>query len=544
MQDIKTPLPVGMVIRGRYVVEGLLGKGSSGNVYLVKDQRVKNVQANLFTLKEEFATNKAERYHLFREGILLRQLQHRALPRVYDVFKDDKRERVYLLMEYIEGQDLETLRQQQPEQRFSWLETMSIMAPIIDAVGYLHRQQLPIIHGNIKPASIIEPKAEFRFILVDYSIVKEYDSAYTPVHSRSLNYRAPEQYNRSGETQIDIYGLGSTFYTLVTGVMPADGLSRLTLLENQGVDPLKAVNELIPAIPASIANAIYRAMSMHVHNRFSSVEQFREALWEIGNVSSVDQLPSMSSRKPSAGLLQSAIPRPVATQDTPVSAPKQQRASRSQQLSAFLPIADKQVVKKLVSPIVRNRLYTPRSWKPGVLLLIVLALLISLGLSTGFWVHGVSHPATSSTLPTSRVISPPARSTSTISRSGTYPTLVKIYNGTIYDLAVNISTSMSLSNIQQNQGKISGYFTVGSKLKGSGPFSGTIDTAKHLQFIVTDAAGHTQLFFEGVMQSATSLSGDYYRCNQTQGLQCRQIPGDYGIWSVVVTTSKSSSIIV
>lgn len=70
--------------------------------------------------------------------------------------------------------------------------------------------------------------------------------------------------------------------------------------------------------------------------------------------------------------------------------------------------------------------------------------------------------------------------------------------------------------------------------KGSGPFSGTIDTAKHLQFTVTDAAGHATFFFEGAMQSATSLSGDYYQClpGPPQRGQCSKAPGSYGIWNV------------
>jgi len=119
--------------------------------------------------------------------------------------------------------------------------------------------------------------------------------------------------------------------------------------------------------------------------------------------------------------------------------------------------------------------------------------------------------------------------------STVHPTIAGTYDGTIEDLSVNVSTTMSLTGVQQSQGTISGYLTLGAKLRGSGPFSGTIDAEQHFRFIVTDSAGHALLFFEGAMQSATSLSGDYYQCSQAQGDSCsRATGGGYGIWNAVM----------
>ena len=110
------------------------------------------------------------------------------------------------------------------------------------------------------------------------------------------------------------------------------------------------------------------------------------------------------------------------------------------------------------------------------------------------------------------------------------------YNGTIDDLSSNVSTSLSLTGVRQSQGKITGYLVLGSRLQGSGPFSGTIDTAKHLQLTVTDSTEHAKFFFEGAMQSAISLSGDYYQCspNPTQNSHCSRASGGYGVWSLVL----------
>ncbi len=131
MQEVQTTLPVGTRLRDRYIVEGLLGKGGFGAVYLVGDQRVKR---NLYALKEMIDSSKQERARFTFEGEVLKRLDHPSLPHVYRVFEDAKNNRAYLLMDYIEGPNLETLRQQQPEKCFPLPRVMSIMAPIFDAV--------------------------------------------------------------------------------------------------------------------------------------------------------------------------------------------------------------------------------------------------------------------------------------------------------------------------------------------------------------------------------------------------------------------------
>src|SRR6266487_2202267 len=113
-------LPVGIAIRGQYVIEGLLGWSISGVTYLVRDQRARDASSSPFVLKEVDEPNKQARRRIASAGKFLRRLHHPGLPRVHRVFNDDKNKRVYLLMDYIAGQDLETLRQQQHEKLFSW----------------------------------------------------------------------------------------------------------------------------------------------------------------------------------------------------------------------------------------------------------------------------------------------------------------------------------------------------------------------------------------------------------------------------------------
>jgi serine/threonine protein kinase len=279
MQE-QTTLRVGIAIRGQYVIENLLGRSSYGATHLVRDQHARDASSSLFVLKEVDEANKQARHRLASAGKFLRRLHHPGLPRAHRVLNDDKNHRVYLLMDYIAGQDLETLRQQQHENLFSWTEVMHIMAPIFAAVTYLHRQQPPIIHGDIKLANIIKPKPGSGVVLVDFGMMKAGDPGFITAADRYC-YRSPEQYKGSIDVQTDIYALGATFYTLVTGKIPPDAHSRLTQVGNEAMDPLEPANSVVPAIPMNIGKAIEHAMSLNAQHRFSSVEQFWEALWLI-----------------------------------------------------------------------------------------------------------------------------------------------------------------------------------------------------------------------------------------------------------------------
>jgi len=214
MRELQTKFPKGKVVRQRYIVEELLGTGGFGAVYRVRDRRVKT---NLFALKELIEPNKYERESFGFECELLRRLDHPALPRVYRGFEDEKNNRLYMLMDYVDGINLEKLRQRQPEKRFALPQVLKMMAPIIAATAYLHAQNPPIIHRDIKPANIIVPTVGDGSVLVDFGIAKVYEleSTTAAVRHCSPGYGAPEHYAQGTNTRTDIYSLAATLYDLV-----------------------------------------------------------------------------------------------------------------------------------------------------------------------------------------------------------------------------------------------------------------------------------------------------------------------------------------
>ncbi len=311
MQDIQMTLPIGTILRDRYVVEEL---------YLVRDLRVRQ---NLFALKELIDSSKLEREHFTFEGEILKRADHPALPRIYRVFDDEKSGRAYILMDYIEGSNLEKLRQQQPEKHFSLSQVLFLIAPIIDAVSYLHQQHPPIVHRDIKPSNIIVPKTGDGTVLVDFGIAKEYDpdSTTTAIRRASPGYGAPEQYTRGTNTRTDIYGLGATIYALLTGLIPADAFHRMAQMGSTGVDPLEPVNRLVPSIPQPVSDAISWALAMRSEDRFSTVEEFWQAL---------NAFPSstfLADRRQVTPVIVSPAPAPapVSARDTTYSAFQQEQ---------------------------------------------------------------------------------------------------------------------------------------------------------------------------------------------------------------------------
>lgn len=493
-------LPIGATIQHpdgeRYIIENLLGKGGFGAVYLVRDR---HVNERPFALKEVIDPNERDRERFIFEAEVLKRLDHRALPHVYKVFEYEKLKRVYMLMDYIEGQNLDILLGEQPEKRFTLPLVLAAMKPIVDALIYLHSQNPPIIHRDIKPSNIIVSTRGGEAVLVDFGLAKEYleDNTTTIIRHGSPGYAAPEQYGKGTNPRTDIYGLGATLYTLLTGTIPIDAIARVT--GSKGIDPLVPVHLVVPSVSWACAMAIEKAMSISSDDRFNSVEDF----WrELNKHTPKEQMVT-------------PLPKTVA--------PSTHEVFPEQQLTR-LPSS---------TPALQNNTKPPRSRKnaflfivlAAMLTIVVGAVLLSFALrhnDTVSTAQGVTPThALSTSLPTNTPApTPPVKITTGVSK---YPDIRPSYAGTVLDLLNNEKTSLYLTQIHQTNGNIMGYF---KGLGLAGPFTGSVTRTGHLQFTVAVQGGSSFLSFDGDIKIGGDLTGTFEALNQQ-----RQFTGESGPWN-------------
>ena len=530
---MKTNVLKGKVVHERYIIEELLGQGGFGAVYRVRDRRVKG---NIFALKEVVNPNSGQQENFLFEGEILRRLDHPALPRVYRVFEDGKNNCVYMLMDYVEGPNLERLRLQQPGKRFSLSQALKIMAPIIEAVNYLHAQQPPIIHRDIKPANVIVSPLGEEAMLVDFGIAKEYDQDSTTAVIRlcSPGYGAPEQYIHGTSMQTDIYGLGATFYALLTGEVPIDALYRITSLSAQKSDPLVSANQLAPSIPIAVADVLRRAMAVNSSDRFATVQEFWEALQLVSAVQNVDA----GSQAPS-GKLSSTTPLVDLSYPSDVTLVAEMSSSTGGKVWQGPHPQRKTAGQKHV-----------RSLLTGLIALIVVALSSGVAMgSLGIWsgvkpaklLQGVSLTAPKSQPATSLITQTPVQGPSASDTMENYPRVAFSYTGTIHSTGGHTDATLSLLHIRQDGDHINGYYAVEeniaengyyssmqSNFMDSGYFTGKVTVDNKIRLLIPSGESGWPLLFRGQFQSDGSISGTYCRYWNDQ---CHYASGEYGRWN-------------
>lgn len=254
------------ILKDRYRIEGQLGKGGMGAVYLAFDENLNTKVA----VKENLNLNPESERQFKREAKLLAGQRHLNLPRVTDHFILEGRQ--YLVMDFVEGEDLHARSKRMPatvEEAVQWASAVS------DALSYLHSRQPPIIHRDIKPANIkVTPPGNV--MLVDFGLAKVFDHKQTTTGARGLTpgYSPPEQYG-SGSTdeRSDQYALAATIYALLTGRAPVDSIERM-----MGNEELIPPQELNPQIPDHVNEALTMALSIPKDQRFPSIKTFAAAL--------------------------------------------------------------------------------------------------------------------------------------------------------------------------------------------------------------------------------------------------------------------------
>jgi serine/threonine protein kinase len=265
---------------GRYRILEVIGTGGYASVYKAIDQQYGYERA----IKEVIAPDDGTARQFRLEADVLVNIQSPNVPRGYNVFTNGRR--IYFVMDFVQGKDLEELLNDSLVQRHRALDeaqTLQWAIEICDALNQLHSMPTPIIHRDIKPANIkITPQGHP--VLIDFGLAKKQERAkqtQTAAQGVSPGFAPPEQYMAKGRTdaRTDVYGVGATLYACLTGKDPAEAPARL--LAQTGVShgaPLESPRKLNPHISPTTERVILKALELAPAKRQQSARELRDEL--------------------------------------------------------------------------------------------------------------------------------------------------------------------------------------------------------------------------------------------------------------------------
>jgi serine/threonine protein kinase len=262
-------IEAGKILQNRYRIEKQIGQGGMGTVFVAVDERFGSTVAIKETFFEEENLSKA----FEREARLLNSLKHPALPKVSDFFAEENGQ--FIVMEFISGEDLSEILEKS-DKPFSVEEVLNWADQLCDALKYLHTQDMPVIHRDIKPQNLkLTPSNQI--ILLDFGLAKgnptdvSHKTAAKSIFGYSRNYASLEQIQGTGtDPQSDLYSLAATLYHLMTGIPPADALTRAMNVLNAKSDPLIPANLINKKIPKAVAQVLQQSMALNANERPAS----------------------------------------------------------------------------------------------------------------------------------------------------------------------------------------------------------------------------------------------------------------------------------
>ena len=264
----------GYLLGDRYRIIDTLGEGGMANVYLAEDiilQRKVAVKILRLDLQKEPQT--LARFQ--REALATSELSHPNIVMVLDVGTDHGLP--YMVMEYVDGPDLkEYIRANSP---LNLGNIIKIMDQILSAMSLAHKHN--VIHRDLKPQNILMDKhgnikiADFGIaVALNQNSVTQTNSAIGSVH-----YMSPEQ-TRGGlvTKQSDIYSLGIILYELITGNVPFNGDSAVSIALKHAQEPIPSIRKQDPNIPQPLENVVLKATAKDPRDRYNSAKEMKDDL--------------------------------------------------------------------------------------------------------------------------------------------------------------------------------------------------------------------------------------------------------------------------
>jgi F-box protein 11 len=276
-------LVVSHQLKQRYAIIEKLGQGGFGAIYKAEDALFNNAirAVKEMSMRGMNAQETQDAIEAFRnEALLLANLSHPNLPRIYDHFEEYGR--WYLVMDYIDGETLEKRLERTPGGKLPVAGVIAIALQLCTVLAYLHSHQPPIIFRDLKPDNVMMTNDNHLY-LIDFGIARFFKpgQARDTVNLGTPGYAAPEQYGRMQTTiRSDIYSLGATLYHLLSGTNP--GLTPFLFL------PLE-LDPLLPGNP-ELETLIMQMLEMKENKRPADTDVVRQELQRIQSMYQLQQV--------------------------------------------------------------------------------------------------------------------------------------------------------------------------------------------------------------------------------------------------------------
>ena len=257
---------VGEILGNRYRLLELIGEGGMALVYKAEDSLLCRAVA-VKILRPQYASDAefVERFH--REAKAAASLSHPNVVNIFDVGKEDNTD--YIIMEYIPGDNLKDIIKRDAPMGVE--RALDITRQIGEALHHAHQRN--IIHRDIKPHNIlVTPEGQIK--VTDFGIARAISASsftQTGMVVGSVQYSSPEQV-KGGVVgpQSDLYSLGCVLYELLTGTIPYQGDTSISIAMQHLQGDLVSIRELRPDIPATVAKIVEQAMAKELTGRYPS----------------------------------------------------------------------------------------------------------------------------------------------------------------------------------------------------------------------------------------------------------------------------------
>jgi serine/threonine protein kinase/Flp pilus assembly protein TadD len=277
IEALKEELTRGSTLANRYEIIEELGKGGMGRVYRVEDIKLKQEVA-LKLIKPEIAKDKKTIERFRNELKTARMIAHKNVCRMFDLGEAEGAH--FITMEYVSGQDLKGLIRQSKQLTVG--TSISITKQVCDGLSEAH--QLGVVHRDLKPSNIMIDK-DGNARIMDFGIARSLESkgiTGAGVMIGTPEYMSPEQVEgKETDQRSDMYSLGVILYEMVTGRVPFEGDTALTIAVKHKTEEPKDPREFNTQISEDLTRVILRCLEKEKEKRYQSAGELRSELERI-----------------------------------------------------------------------------------------------------------------------------------------------------------------------------------------------------------------------------------------------------------------------